>query len=97
MKKAVIVSGLVIGLAIFGSIGKVMADSQIVEGVKKIVTAPIEIPKNIIENADEHGPGALVTGTVEGTVEGVGQIGDGTEDVVTAPVNEDFDKDEGMQ
>ena len=71
----------------------VYAESQIVDGVKKIIPAPIEIPKNIVENADEHGPAAIITGTVEGTAEGVGQIGDGTEDVVTAPVNEDYTGD----
>jgi len=97
MKKIMIVSGLVLGLVLVGSMSTVMADSQILEGVKKIITAPIEIPKNIVENFDEHGPAALVTGTVEGTVEGVIQIGDGTEDVITAPVNEDFVKDEDTE
>ena len=92
MKRCVIVCMVIMMVMSFA--GMAYADSQILEGVKKIITAPIEIPKNIIENFDEHGPAALVTGTVEGTVEGVVQIGDGTEDIITAPVNEDFVKED---
>lgn len=93
IKKALLVIAL-IAVVVFAYMQTAIADSQIIEGVKKIITAPLEIPKNIVENFDEHGPAALITGTVEGTVEGVVQIVDGTEDVVTAPVNEDFVKED---
>ena len=69
---------------------KAESDNPVVqtgEGVGKIVTSPIKIPENVVEDAEEKDPvTGTVTGTVKGTGEGVEQIGEGTADVITAPL-----------
>ena len=66
------------------------SDSAVVQtgqGVGKIVTSPVKIPENVVDDAEERDPvTGTVTGTVKGTGEGVKQIGEGTADVIEAPL-----------
>lgn len=65
------------------------------EGIKRIITAPFEIPKSIVQDSRRQNPlTGIVTGTVKGTVRGIGQIGKGTGEVVSAPVSEKSEKKE---
>ena len=57
------------------------------EGVEKIVSSPIKIPEEIVNDVEEKDPvTGTVTGTLKGTGEGVEQIGEGAEDIIEAPL-----------
>ena len=63
---------------------------RIARGVQKIATAPVEIVKGISEDVKEQDPiTGIVTGTFKGTARGVGQIGEGTAEVITSPISQD--------
>lgn len=87
MKKMILVLSVVwlLGLGSFVSAESFL--DPIGEGIKKILSAPFEIPRSIIQDSENTNPiTGIITGTVKGTVRGAGQIGEGTVDVVTAPV-----------
>ena len=57
------------------------------EGVGKIVTSPVKIPEEIVDDSEKSDPvTGTVTGTIEGTGEGVKQIEEGTMEVIEAPL-----------
>ena len=57
------------------------------EGVGKIVSSPVKVPEQVVEDSERRDPvTGTVTGTVKGTGKGVKQIGEGTKDVLEAPL-----------
>ena len=57
------------------------------EGVGKIVSSPVKVPEEIVKDSEKRDPvTGTVTGTIKGTGEGVEQIGEGTKDVLEAPL-----------
>ena len=57
------------------------------EGAGKIVSSPLKVPEQVVEDAERRDPvTGTITGTVKGTGEGVEQIGEGTKDILEAPL-----------
>ncbi len=58
-------------------------------GAANIVSAPLEIPKNIINVTNEDGGNifyGLVGGVIKGSIDAAGRISNGVADLVTAPI-----------
>ena len=57
------------------------------EGAGKIVSSPVKVPEEVVKDSEKRDPvTGTVTGTVKGTGEGVEQIGEGTKDILEAPL-----------
>ena len=57
------------------------------EGVGKILSSPVKVPEEVVKDSERRDPvTGTITGTVKGTGEGVEQIGEGTKDILEAPL-----------